>query len=45
MYDKVGRGVRRMRSWMRMHWTEACIQNADGVVLAHATGLFIAIRT
>jgi uncharacterized protein (TIGR00369 family) len=33
------------RSEGRKHWTEACIQNADGVVLAHATGLFIAIRT
>lgn len=33
------------RSEGRKHWTEACIQNAEGVVLAHATGLFIAIRS
>jgi uncharacterized protein (TIGR00369 family) len=33
------------RSEGRKHWTEALIQNADGVILAHATGLFIAIRT
>lgn len=32
------------RSEGRKHWTEACIQNAEGIVLAHATGLFIAIR-
>jgi uncharacterized protein (TIGR00369 family) len=28
----------------RKHWAEAQIQNADDVVLARATGLFIAIR-
>jgi len=33
------------RSEGRKHWTEACIQDAEGVVLAHATGLFIAIRS
>jgi acyl-coenzyme A thioesterase PaaI-like protein len=32
------------RSEGRKHWTEASIQSADGVILAHATGLFIAIR-
>jgi uncharacterized protein (TIGR00369 family) len=32
------------RSEGRKHWTEALIQNADGVILAHATGLFIAIQ-
>ena len=31
------------RSEGRKHWTEAKIQNAEGLVLAHATGLFIAI--
>jgi uncharacterized protein (TIGR00369 family) len=33
------------RSEGRKHWTEATIQNTDGAVLAHATGLFIAIRS
>lgn len=28
----------------RKHWTEAKIVNAHGVLLAHASGLFIAIR-
>jgi uncharacterized protein (TIGR00369 family) len=28
----------------RKHWTEAKIVNAEGVLLAHASGLFIAIR-
>jgi len=32
------------RSEGRKHWTEARIQNAEGIILAHATGLFIAIR-
>jgi uncharacterized protein (TIGR00369 family) len=32
------------RSEGRKHWTEAEIQNAGGVLLAHATGLFIAIQ-
>jgi len=32
------------RSEGRKHWTEAQIQNVDGVTLAQATGLFIAIR-
>ena len=31
------------RSEGRKHWTQAHIQNADGRVLAEATGLFIAI--
>ncbi len=31
------------RSEGRKHWTEATIQGADGAILAHATGLFIAI--
>ena len=29
----------------RKHWTKASIQNADGTILAQATGLFIAIRS
>ncbi len=33
------------RSEGRKHWTAAQILNADGVVLAQADGLFIAIRT
>ncbi len=33
------------RSEGRKHWTEATIQAENGVVLARATGLFIAIRT
>lgn len=32
------------RSEGRKHWTEARIQNAEGVILAHATALFIAIQ-
>jgi len=32
------------RSEGRKHWTEAHIQNAEGKVLATATGLFIAIK-
>lgn len=32
------------RSDGRKHWTEARIENSDGVTLAQATGLFIAIR-
>jgi acyl-coenzyme A thioesterase PaaI-like protein len=32
------------RSEGRKHWAEAEIQSADGILLAHATGLFIAIR-
>jgi uncharacterized protein (TIGR00369 family) len=32
------------RSEGRKHWTEALIQNTEGVILAHANGLFIAIR-
>ena len=31
------------RSEGRKHWTEARISNTEGKVLAHATGLFIAI--
>lgn len=33
------------RSEGRKHWTEAQIRNAEGKVLAQATGLFIAIPT
>jgi uncharacterized protein (TIGR00369 family) len=33
------------RSEGRKHWAEATIQAEDGMVLARATGLFIAIRT
>jgi uncharacterized protein (TIGR00369 family) len=33
------------RSEGRKHWAEATIQAEDGVILARATGLFIAIRT
>jgi uncharacterized protein (TIGR00369 family) len=32
------------RSEGRKHWTEARILSAEGAVLAHASGLFIAIR-
>jgi acyl-coenzyme A thioesterase PaaI-like protein len=32
------------RSEGRKHWTAAEIRNAEGTVLASATGLFIAIR-
>jgi uncharacterized protein (TIGR00369 family) len=32
------------RSEGRKHWTEAQIQNAEGTILAQASGLFIAIR-
>jgi uncharacterized protein (TIGR00369 family) len=32
------------RSEGRKHWTEAQIRNADGKILAQATGLFIAIH-
>jgi uncharacterized protein (TIGR00369 family) len=32
------------RSEGRKHWAEARIQSADGVVLAQANGLFIAVR-
>jgi acyl-coenzyme A thioesterase PaaI-like protein len=28
----------------RKHWTSAQILSADGHILAHATGLFIAVR-
>jgi uncharacterized protein (TIGR00369 family) len=32
------------RSEGRKHWTEAEIRNAEGKILAHANGLFIAIQ-
>ena len=32
------------RSEGRKHWTEAFIQSAEGSILAHASGLFIAIH-
>jgi uncharacterized protein (TIGR00369 family) len=34
---------RVVRSERRKHWAEAAILNADGVVLAQATGLFIEV--
>jgi uncharacterized protein (TIGR00369 family) len=35
---------RVIRNEGRKHWTEAKIQNAEGTILAQASGLFIAIR-
>jgi uncharacterized protein (TIGR00369 family) len=35
---------RVVRSEARKHWTEAKILNAEGITLAHGTGLFIEVR-
>jgi uncharacterized protein (TIGR00369 family) len=37
--------ARVTRSEGRRHWVEAEIHNAEGVILAKGSGLFIAIRT